>query len=199
MDNVKLNKSVILVHNLLRIMRAFCVVAGVIMVLVMISFPGIWEFTQVMLSNPSYSIGMEPALLNQLLEMKDRVAPYFCSMIATGILGIVVEFFYLKTLISVVGEMRDGAIFAEHYGTELRKVVKLIIIQIVATFVLGTVLTFVFAPELMQNPSASITFNFNGLFTAAFVYFASYILDYGYYQSTKSVEPACTDITAEQE
>ena len=80
MDNMKLNKSVIIVHNLLRIMRVFCVVAAIFLVIIVIAFPSLWRVASVMIK----SNGIDTVSVRELLSMEEYIIPYMYIVCAVG-------------------------------------------------------------------------------------------------------------------
>ena len=191
MDKVRLNKSIIMAHNILRILRVCLVIGGVMIIIVAIAFPSLWRFVSVMIK----SHAIDTAYTKELIAMGEYIVPYMYSVFIPAILGMVISFVCLKWGIGVLGGMREGRIFAEEYGPTLRRISKFMIIQVFAVFVLTIVLLFMFAPQAIEGSTTIVSLNLGGLIVAAFVSLASYLLDYGYSISLKSCEEPVNTIS----
>lgn len=179
MNNEKLTKSLSTIHTILKIMKVLTIIAIVLMGILSLALPSMGTIIVQSLEIAAKESGeaLDAQMISMIEGGKDVVVGALMVAFIAGIVSAVISVMYLSKGVKLVGRMRTEAIFAQGYGDELRRIGKLIIIQFVATIAATIVLTFIFAPEM---GSTMLSFNISTIIIAAFVYLASYLMDYAF-------------------
>ncbi len=190
MANEKLTKSLSTVHTILKIMKVFTIIGIVALVIVTLALPSLGViFVEVMnMAIQESGEVLDAETMAVINGLQDGLYGVFMIALVAGVVSSVISYMYITRGVKLVGKMRNESIFAPTYGDELRGIGKFMIIQFFITLAVTVLMTVFYAPEM---GTTTLSFNFNTLITAAFVYLASYLMDHAYENMKKDeyIEP----------
>lgn len=174
MANEKLLKSLKTVRGIVKFMKIMTIIAAVIVLIAVVSATLSEEFIVFALKNSSM------AELDMLFGVADitpeDIVPMVHASVIPALVSTVISYIYLKKGEGVLGKMIDENVFAASYGSEIRQIGKLFIIEIIVTYVVSVITMFMLVP----HHGSSVSLNIEGFFIAAFIYLASYLMDHAY-------------------
>ncbi|MBR6800865.1 MAG: hypothetical protein IKM61_03855 [Eubacteriaceae bacterium] len=174
MTNVKLLKSLKTARGIVKFMKVMTIIGAVVVLIAVVSTTLSEDFIVYALKNSS------TAELDMLFDAADiapeDIVPMVQAAVIPALVSTVICYLYLKKGETVLGKMIDESVFAPSYGSEIRQIGKLMVIEIIVTYVVSVITMFMFVPA----QGSSVSLNIEGFFIVAFVYLASYLMDHAY-------------------
>ncbi len=176
--NEKLRKSLKTTLGIVKFMKVMVVIAFIFAVIMILALPTLGNLLAYVINS-----GSAPEL--EVLfggVSADALTDVMRAVMIPALASLVITFIYTKKAQELLRRMNEEAVFAAGYGNDIRSIGKLMIIEIVGGYILTMISMMIFAP---QGGTSSVSFNVSGLFTVAFVYLASYLMDHAYNASKK--------------